>query len=215
MSTKPIYKQFEKICALHNISGYKLNKETGVSASTFTNWKKGTSFPKPEKLQKIADYFNVSISYFYVSDDDTKHPDPRKNKNTGIKIPVLGYVVAGIPIDAVQEILDYEEITQELANTGDFFGLSIKGSSMEPRICEGDVVIVRKQSCIDSGDTAVVLVNGDEATVKKVKIQSNGITLIANNNNVYEPHFYSNREIKSLPIQIIGKVVELRGKNKF
>lgn len=210
-----MYEKFEELLIKHNVTPYRVSKETGIGASTFTDWKNGKSTPKLDKLQKIADYFNVPVSYFYTSDEDIKHLQPQKNKNTGIKIPVLGYVVAGIPIDAVQEILDYEEISQELANTGDFFGLSIKGSSMEPRICEGDVVIVRKQSCIDSGDTAVILVNGDEATVKKVKIQSNGITLIANNNNVYEPHFYSNREIKSLPIQIIGKVVELRGKNKF
>lgn len=135
--------------------------------------------------------------------------------NGAIKIPVLGEVKAGIPIEAVQEILDYEEIPSELAATGEFFGLRIKGNSMEPRIYEGDVVIVRKQSTIENGDTAVVLVNGDEATVKKVKIQETGITLIANNIAAYEPHFYTNDEIKTLPVLIIGKVVELRGKNRF
>ena len=130
----------------------------------------------------------------------------------GVRIPVLGRVVAGIPIEAVEEILDYEEITPELAATGEFFALKIRGHSMEPRMMEGDVVIVRKQEDVESGDVAIVLVNGNEATVKRVKKQEEGITLIATNTSVYEPHFYSNKEIKNLSVQILGKVVELRGK---
>ena len=77
---------------------------------------------------------------------------------------------------------------------------------------EGDVVIVRRQDDVDSGDVAIVLVNGDEATVKRVKKQKDGITLIATNTSVYEPHFYSNAEIADLPVRILGRVVELRGK---
>ena len=83
---------------------------------------------------------------------------------------------------------------------------------MEPRMLDGDVVIVRRQDDVDSGDVAIVLVNGNEATVKRIKKQEDGITLIATNTSVYEPHFYSNKEIQSLPVQILGKVVELRGK---
>lgn len=86
---------------------------------------------------------------------------------------------------------------------------------MEPRILEGDVVIVKRQADVESGKVAVVLINGNEATLKRVKKQENGITLIANNISVYEPHFYTNDEIEKLPVQILGEVVELRGKNKF
>lgn len=83
---------------------------------------------------------------------------------------------------------------------------------MEPKILEGDVVIVRQQDDVDNGDIAIVLVNGDEATVKRIKKQAEGITLIATNISVYEPHFYSNQEIRVLPVRVIGKVVELRRK---
>lgn len=76
---------------------------------------------------------------------------------------------------------------------------------------EGDVVIVRRQDDVDSGDVAIVLVNGDEATVKRVKKQPEGITLIATNTSVYEPHFYSNKETADLPVRILSRVVELRG----
>ena len=82
---------------------------------------------------------------------------------------------------------------------------------MEPRIKDGDVVIVQKQDDCDSGDVAVVLVNGDEATVKRIKKEPEGIMLIPNNPS-YEPKFYSNAEIENLPVKILGKVVELRAK---
>ena len=136
-------------------------------------------------------------------------------KQQGVKIPVLGSIIAGIPVDAIQDIIDWEEIPREMATTGEFFGLKVKGHSMEPRILEGDVFIVKRQADVESGKVAVVLINGNEAMLKRVKKQENGITLIANNISVYAPHFYTNDEIEKLPVHILGEVVELRGKGKF
>lgn len=133
-------------------------------------------------------------------------------KSHCVRIPILGKVVAGIPIEATEEILGYEEITEHMAKTGDFFALCVKGDSMFPTICDGDIVIVKRQNCIESGDIAIVLINGEEATVKKVKIADNGMTLIGYNLSVYEPHFYTKEEIASRPVSIIGKVIELRRK---
>ena len=99
----------------------------------------------------------------------------------------------------------------ELAHTGDFFALKIKGDSMEPRICNGDVVIVRKQNYAESGDLVIVLVNGDSATCKKLAKFPSGIRLIPFN-QTYEPMFYSNEEIENKPVRIIGRVVENRQK---
>ena len=127
-------------------------------------------------------------------------------------IPVLGDVAAGIPIETVENIVDYEEIDAALASTGEFFGLRIKGDSMEPRIREGDVVIVRKQSDADTGDTAVILVNGDSATVKRIKKEPDGDLWLIPNNPAYDTRHYTPEEIQHLPVSIIGKVVELRGK---
>ena len=98
-----------------------------------------------------------------------------------------------------------------MAATGDYFGLRIKGASMEPRMREGDVVIVRKQDDADNGDTAVVLVNGDSATVKKIKKMPDGIQLIPTN-PTYDPIYYTAAEVEALPVRIIGRVVELRAK---
>lgn len=120
--------------------------------------------------------------------------------------------MAGIPIEAIEEVLDYEEITPEMAATGDFFALQVRGDSMLPTLKDGDVVIVKKQPTVDSGDIAIVLVNGNDATVKEIKESPAGITLIGHNVAVYTPHFYSNADIKNLPVQVLGKVVEMRRK---
>ncbi|MDW7668045.1 MAG: XRE family transcriptional regulator [Bacillota bacterium] len=135
-----------------------------------------------------------------------------KEKTKGVKIPVLGTIAAGIPIEAVEDVEDYEEISSELSSTGEFFALRIKGESMEPKFSEGDVVIVRKQEDIESGEIGVVIVNGSDATVKKVMKEDNGIMLVGTNPQVYSPKFYNSKQIVELPIKIIGKVIELRAK---
>lgn len=152
----------------------------------------------------MSEYFEVSIDYILGSDDAT-------TKRKGVKIPVLGVIAAGVPIEAVEDIIDYEEITEELAARGEYFALRIQGDSMEPRIKEGDVVIVRRQPDVESGDVAVVYVNGYNATVKKITKHEEGISLIPFN-TAYSPKFFTYKEMAELPIIIHGKVVELRGK---
>lgn len=173
-------------------------------------YERGKREPSFETLTAFSKFFNVDMNT--LMDSRNVAVNNPSSPVRAIKIPVLGTVVAGLPIEAVQNIIDYEDITPALAAQGEFFALQIKGQSMEPRICEGDVVIVRKQEDVESGDVAIVLVNGNEATVKRVKKTPEGITLIANNVAVYTPQFYSNKEIEELPVRIIGKVVELRGK---
>lgn len=183
-----------------------LSEILGVDRTTYSKYESGASEPNHEMLVKLAQVFDVSTDYL-LGRDITEIPHSSK----GILIPVLGDVAAGIPIEAVTDIVDYEEIDEALSRTGDFFGLRIKGSSMEPRMREGDVVIVRKQDTADSGDTVVVLVNGDSATVKKIKIGSDGIMLISSNPS-YDPMFYSTADVEQLPVRVIGRVVELRAK---
>lgn len=131
--------------------------------------------------------------------------------NKKIKIPVVGEIRAGLPTFADENIIDYEEVPEEMVKDGEYFGLKVKGDSMFPRIVEGDVVIVRKQNTANNGDICVVLVNGDSATLKKVKFADNGIMLMPNN-QIYETMFYTKKEIQDLPVEIVGKVIELRGK---
>ena len=175
---------------------------------TFNGWCTGLSMPTMGKVQKIADYFGIGKSDL-LEDKSTLLEKERKK---GVVINVLGRVAAGIPIDAVEEIIDTEEITEEMARTGDFFGLLIKGDSMEPRIYEGDIVIVRKQEDAESGEIVIATVNGTDATCKRLIKYAGGISLVSLNSAKYEPMMFSNEEIESRPVRILGKVVELRSK---
>ena len=180
-------------------------KMLGVSQATVSGWESEKYQPDRDTLIKMASYFDVSVDYL-IGNSPVK-----KEKKKGVQIPVLGEVRAGYPMEAVENIIDYEEIDEDMARRGEFFALRIKGDSMEPRFVEGDVVIVRKQETADSGDIVVALVNGDSATIKKLKRHQNGITLVPSN-AAYEPMYYSNEEIMELPVTILGKVVELRAK---
>lgn len=184
----------------------------GVKQSTVGNWEAGAREPKFEIMERLADFFGVSVDYLLGRDVSHNYSESLKPSKEGSKwIPVLGTVVAGIPLEAIEDIIDYEEISPQMASQGDFFALQIKGDSMEPKMSSGDIVIVRAQNDCDTGDIAIVLVNGNEATVKRIKKGPEGLMLIPNN-PAYEPMYYSNAEIESLPVRVIGKVVELRAK---
>ena len=176
----------------------------GVKYTTFTDWVKGNTYPRIDKIELMANYFGISKANLVEEHHGSQ-------SSLGVKINVLGRVAAGIPIEAVTDIIDTEEITEELAKTGSFFGLQIHGDSMEPRMCNGDVVIVRQQDDAESGDIVIAMVNGDDATCKRLRKYRDGIELISNN-PAYQPMFFSNKEIAEKPVRIIGKVVELRGK---
>ena len=182
------------------------SKDIGVSQSTVGNWESGTRQPKMDVLEKIARYFDVSTDYLLGRSDESVLP-----QSDPTWINVLGRVAAGIPIEAIEEVIDREQITESMARSGSYIGLQIHGASMEPRMREGDVVIVRLQDDCDSGDTVIAMVNGDEATCKILQKTPDGISLLSTN-PAYSPMFYSNREIEEKPVRILGKVVELRAK---
>lgn len=198
-------KKFKYYMDLNNKTQADLINDLGISSSTISNWYTGQKLPRMGKIQMLADYFGINKS-------DLIEEKNENHSRTGIRIPVLGYVAAGIPMDAIEYILDYEEIPQEMAKSGEYFALKIKGDSMEPRICDGDIVIVRKQPDVNNGEIAIVLVNGYEATCKKITKNESGINLVPLNTSGYEVMFYSNEQIYNLPVTILGKVVELRSK---
>lgn len=185
---------------MKNISQKDLADMTGITEATISRYINGTREPKGSLLRLIADRLNVSVDYLMGAEDV---------RNGKYLIPVFGQVAAGNPIFASDEVVDYEEIPIEWKGKGEFFAVRLKGDSMLPRFAEGDVVIVRKQDSVDSGDLAIVLVNGDEATFKKVEKLDNGLMLIGFNSS-YIPKVYTNDDIERLPVKIIGKVVEAR-----
>jgi repressor LexA len=212
MNQENIGNRLKSLRLQHKLTQEEVGQKINVSKQTLYKYETGiiTNIPS-DKIELLATIYDVSPAYLMGWESSNNHPvvpSPRK----GIRIPVLGRVVAGIPIEAITDILDWEEIDPELAKTGEFFALQVQGASMEPKLYDGDVVIVRRQSTVESGETAIILVNGNDATVKQVKEVDAGIMLIGHNTAVYEPHFYSQQEISDLPVQILGKVVELRRK---
>lgn len=202
-----------------------------TSKSSISMYESGERRPKYETLEAIADVFNVDMEYL-LGKTDVKNRAASElgfdsleeaytsktrlqdffGKSSPLRVPVLGKVAAGIPIEAIEEILDYEELSPDMARDGsEYFALQIKGTSMEPKISDGDVVIVRKQPDVDSGQIAIVCVNGDEATCKKIMKQNTGILLLPLN-PIFAPTFYSNEDIERIPITILGRVIELRAK---
>lgn len=183
-----------------------------VASGTIAMWETGKREPDFDTMQRLADFFGVTVDYLLGRDENPSYgPAPGRSNKKGGWVPVIGRVQAGIPVEAVEEVLGYEEIQQDLNGPEEYFALQVKGDSMEPKISNGDVVIVRKQEDCDNGDMAVVLVNNGQATVKKIKKSPSGVMLIPSN-PAFEPMFYSNDDIENLPVVILGKVVELRAK---
>lgn len=199
----------------------ELAQKVGVSEGTISRWESGEiKNMKRKAVAALSTALDIPLSVLMGWDESGSSATPQdapapaaSDRRKIARIPVLGRVAAGIPIEAIENIEDYEErYISVLEDPHDYFALRIVGHSMEPRIWDGDVVIVHKQDDVDSGQIAVVLVNGDDATVKQLKKSSSGITLIGLNPTVYSPHFYTADEVISLPVRILGLVVEVRGK---
>lgn len=204
----------QKLIFTRNLNAYieasgknqlEIAKSIGVSPQTFNTWCRGIAIPRMGKVQALADYFHINKS------DLIEEKRERNTSSCGVVINVLGRVAAGIPIEAMENIIDTEEISEDMAKTGEFFGLRIKGDSMEPDIHSGDTVIVRQQYDAENDEIVIALINGNDGVCKRLKKYESSIALVSLNAN-YEPMYFNNTEIAEKPVKIIGKVVELRRK---
>lgn len=187
------------------INATELSEKTGISKSTISRYLSGGYIAKQKNLLKLSLALHVEPKFLFS--------DAVEELDANLKvysIPIVGKVVAGTPIDAIENITDYIRVTNPAAADGSYYALHVTGASMEPEMREGDLAIVHKQDYFDSGDICIVLVNGNEATVKKVIKSDQGITLIGFNATVYPPHFYNVRQVEELPVRVIGKVKEVR-----
>lgn len=186
----------------------EIAKSIGVSPQTFNTWCKGIAIPRMGKVQALADYFNINKSDLI---EDKKLNIDTVPIESGYTIPVLGRVAAGYGKEAVEEVIGQIEISPALAAKGDYFGLLIKGDSMIPTLYDGDTVIVQRVDDAESGDLVIALVNGHDATCKRLQKYAEGIALIPQN-PVYEPMRFTKSEIDTTPVKILGKVIEMRRK---
>ena len=198
-----------KIRELRNLFGLsqkELAKSLSIPQNTFSQYETGKRAPDFETLKKIANYFNVTVDYLL---GDSSEPLPQ----TGIiRVPVYGVIPAGIPMSAIEDILDYEEMPESRDTVGkEFFALRLKGDSMFPNYLDGDIVIFQRQDTCDSGKDCAVMVNGDDATFKRIERKTNGIMLKPLNPN-YDTLFFTNKEIEELPVRLLGVAIEIRRK---
>lgn len=190
-----------------------LVERTKISKGSLSSYVSGRYAPKQNNIYLLAKALNVNVEWLMGADVPMAYFKEvhSAEHNPAVRIPVLGRVAAGIPINAVEETIDWEEIPAEMVGSDEYFGLRIKGDSMSPRIMDGDTVIVRRQDDADTGDIVIAIVNGDDGVCKKLRKTDSGIMLISLN-PAYDPMVFDRADIDTIPVNIIGRVVELRGK---
>lgn len=194
-------------------SQQELGEALDMTRQTISNYEKGRRTPHKEILEAIADFFNVDMDFLYGKTtienryrqrlaDDTTPVD----LSHSILIPVLGSIPAGIPIEAVEDVIEHIDIPEKWVRAGDeYFGLRVNGDSMYPLLLDGDTVVIRRQPTAETGDICACYVNGFDATLKRIKLTEGSITLKPENPS-YPPTTYTHPG----EVTIAGKVVELR-----
>ena len=221
--------RLKKALDYNNMKPTELAQKTGINKSLISNYLSGNFKSKQDKVNIIAETLNVSEGWLMGFDVDMDRDWlPNNNEDLSnikidnaryietttktVKIPVLGKVPAGIPIEAIEDILGYEDIPASMLNGGkNYFALKIDGDSMFPDYKTGDIIIIKQQPDCNSGDDCVVMVNGDDATFKRVIKQEKSIILKPLNNE-YEPYYFNEYEIMTKPVKIIGVAIEVRRK---
>ena len=195
------YQYFEQLLKMDGSTVYRVSKETGISASTFTDWKNGRSVPKADKLKKIADYFGVSLDYLLGGAPELLPSQERK-------IPIIGEIRAGSPIITNEALLGYE--TAAVDDTDEYFYLKVQGDSMKDiGMIHGSLVLFRKQQYADDGDVVACLVGGDSATVKRFRRSQRNVYLLPENED-YSPIHLTTDDFESGEARILGVAREIK-----
>lgn len=219
--------RLKKAMASKQYKQIDLCNKTGIDKALISNYLSGKYKAKSDKLHQLAKALDVSEGWLMGYDVDMdrewfeeKEPsdliidNARYIETTSkqVKIPVLGKVPAGVPIEAIEDILGYVEIPYSMLNGGNnYFALKVDGDSMYPDYRTGDTIIIRQQNDCNSGDDCIVMVNGDDATFKRVIKQENSI-ILKPLNNTYEPYYFTEYDIITKPVRILGVAIEVRRK---
>lgn len=197
-----LMKRVDMLLKERGITRAQALREMDLPHSTFDRWVNSKMGPNVSIVARVADYLNVSVDYLLGNE-----APPREGVR---RIPVYGRIPAGIPLEAIEDITDFEEEWEyRLQPDKEYVALIVRGDSMSPVYLNGDIVIVRLQDYADTGDDAVVFVNNDDATLKRISRSEKGLTLKPMNNE-FEPMFFTPEEAERLPVKIFGIVVQLR-----
>ena len=189
---------------INNKNRVDVCRDLEIPYSTFTDWCNANIYPRIDKIELLANYFDIKKSDLVENKDKTD-----KLGNPVTEIPLLGIVKAGYDYLAQENWIGTVDIDKKLAESGDFFALKIHGDSMSPVLVEDDIVIIKKQNDFENGDIVVAIINGNEATIKKGKKSDSSILLQPFNTN-YEPLIFSCDEMKTIPVTIVGIVKQLK-----
>ena len=171
-------------------------KFLGISTPAYSYYEANKRNMPTETAIKLSKFFNVSVDYLLGVDTTNKR-----------LLPVLGTVKAGYNYLAQENVIDYIDPSMNITDPENYFGLIVKGDSMAPLFDEGDYLIVHKlDGEFSTNDIGIVLINGDEATVKKVVKTDTGIELHAFN-PYYPVKKFTYEEMDKLPVKVIGVVV--------
>lgn len=217
ISTEELGEYLKQCRKLKGYSTYEVNKLCDISPSYLSLVENGKRKPSAIILKTLAPIYGLNYidlyekaGYIGLIEDEEKNilkkigAIPLSDIET-TKIPILGVVKAGYDYLAEENIIDYIAFKVNGADKENYYALNVVGDSMEPLFDDGDTIIVHKQDDFDNGDNCVVLINGNEATIKKVYKGTTGIKLEAVN-PYYPPRVFTEEEIKELPVKVIGVV---------
>ncbi|MBQ8005548.1 MAG: helix-turn-helix domain-containing protein [Clostridia bacterium] len=207
------YSNYEKLLKIKNTTSYKVAKATGIAHSTLSDWKKGRSVPKTDKMRLIADYFGVEIERlvgddidFSLSEVALEEPDSRGRK----MIPIIGEIRAGHPIITNETLLGYESADIGGADERDYFYLTVCGDSMKDcGMVDGSLVLFRKQQYAEEGNIVACLVGDECATVKRFHTENRRIYLVPENDE-YEPIELTSEDFECGSARILGVAIEMK-----
>lgn len=191
-----------------------LSRKSGISKTNISCYMSGKYEAKPDGIKLLAEALSVNPVWLMGYDVPMERNTDDLLKKIGaiplsdiqtVPIPILGTVKAGYDYLAQENIIDYVGFKLKKTDIENYYALNIVGNSMEPLFDDGDTVLVHKQEEFESGDNCVVLINGDEATVKQVYKGIDEIELKAIN-PYYPPRKFTKKEIKTTPVKIIGVV---------
>ena len=177
----------------------------GVTQQAVGKWEMGRSTPDPATIARIADFFGASADYLLGCSGQRQRAAFSAGGEQYVSVPIIGTVKAGYDALAFEE--DYGSAVADVHNPQEYFYLLVRGDSMEPQISDGDLALVRRQTDVESGQLAVVLIDGEEGTLKKV-IKKDGAVILQPFNPAYPTQVFMGKDLENL--QVVGKVVETK-----
>lgn len=189
-----MYEKYEHLLNQTGETTADVARATNIAKSTFSGWKNGKFTPKKDKIELIAEHFSVPTEYFYenVIDDETRG--------------LLNRYIKAFEVSAGNGRIcsDSEAVSKE-----DGYFAKVVGDSMAPSLLDGDVVRIIETTEVEPSDFALVRINGEEMSIKHIEVTSDGIWVKGENPNAYKDRFFTVKEVLTLPVQIVGKAVEL------